>query len=84
MLMSKMVVVQEMLVGCADFNAQNGGGVTALICAARNGYTKIARLLIADGADVNAISRYGSTALMCAAKCGHTEIEKLLRDSGAV
>ena len=72
-----------MLVGCADFNAQNGGGVTALIWAARNGYTKIARLLIADGADVNAISRYGYTALMLSARKGYAEIEKLLRDAGA-
>ena len=54
----------------------------ALIYAAENGHTEIAKLLIEAGTDVNAQSHEGYTALMLASGKSHTEIVKLLIEAG--
>ena len=51
--------------------------------AARNGATRIVRLLVAHGADVNTGSEGEPTVLYCAAGHGHLETVKLLLDQGA-
>ena len=51
---------------------------TALHCAAFNGYSEIAILLINSGADVNAITKLGWTPLHIAASAGHVELASLL------
>ncbi len=52
MLMSKMVVVRKMLVGCADFNAQNADGRIALMLAAHNGHFEVVKVLLDIGAAI--------------------------------
>ncbi|MEM6427269.1 MAG: ankyrin repeat domain-containing protein [Cyanobacteria bacterium P01_D01_bin.128] len=57
---------------------------TALTYAARDGFTDIARLLIAHGADVNWIDGEGVTPLILAAHKDHIElVQLLLLDHGA-
>jgi ankyrin repeat protein len=57
---------------------------TALMYAAFNGQTAIAKLLIEAGADVNAQDKIGTSSLMFAASApGGTETVQLLLDSGA-
>lgn len=56
---------------------------TALTYAARDGFTDIARLLIAHGADVNWIDGEGVTPLILAAHKDHIELVQLLLDHGA-
>jgi len=61
-------------------------GMTALMVAAEEGYTDIAKVLIDSGADVNMRKggrNQGYTALMIAVENGHTEIVKLLLKAGA-
>jgi len=65
------------------FGKINDGGNSALIYAAEQGFTEIAKLLIIAGADVNIKNAHGYTALMFAAGKGFTEIVKLLIDAGA-
>jgi ankyrin repeat protein len=67
----------------ANVNASDNNGYTALMRAALNGHTEIARLLIAAGADVNASDNYGWTVLMCAVEYGRTEIVEILIAAGA-
>eukprot|EP00471_Norrisiella_sphaerica_P009694 CAMPEP_0184497874 /NCGR_PEP_ID=MMETSP0113_2-20130426/37621_1 /TAXON_ID=91329 /ORGANISM="Norrisiella sphaerica, Strain BC52" /LENGTH=288 /DNA_ID=CAMNT_0026885163 /DNA_START=101 /DNA_END=967 /DNA_ORIENTATION=+ len=64
-------------------NAQNVFGSSALMCAAANGNTDIAAILLDAKVDVNVQSRYGSSALSKAAVAGHGEIVKKLLESGA-
>ena len=65
----------------ADINARDNYGWTALIYAAINGYTEIARLLLSAGADVNIKANDGNTALMEAKNYNHPEIVKLLKQN---
>ncbi len=57
--------------------------MTALMWAARNGYTEIAELLIKHGAKIEAKDRDNGTALMWAALRGKTETVELLLRYGA-
>jgi ankyrin repeat protein len=81
---------------CAVKNILRGGGNanekveirpygvwTVLSMASAQGYTKIARLLMAHGADVNEGDRAGSGPLMKAAWNGHPETVRALIDGGA-
>ncbi len=58
-------------------NARDNRGFTALMTAASNGHTEMAKILIENEAYVNVQSAMGFTALMLAAH-GHTEVAKLL------
>ena len=60
------------------------GGHTALILAARGGYTEAAKTLVAAGADVNHISAGDKTSAMLIATInGHFDLAKWLLDQGA-
>lgn len=67
----------------ADVNARDGFGLTPLICAAANGKTAIARVLIEHGADVNAADEHGSTALFYFIARADAEGANLVLDHGA-
>jgi len=74
--------------GAADaaFNrTQNskGGGLTALIFAARQGDLETARILAEAGADVNQTSRYGWTPLLTATQNRHYQLAAYLLAHGA-
>ena len=54
------------------------------MCAAEDGHTETAKLLLKHGADVNAKNNsWTATAIKCATKKGHTETANLLRSYGA-
>ena len=56
---------------------------TALTYASRDGFTKIATLLVANGADINWIDGEGVTPLILASFKNHLEIVELLLNHGA-
>ena len=60
-----------------------GGGLTALVFAAREGDLESARILIAAGADVNQVTQYGWTPLLTATQNRHYELATFLLDHGA-
>lgn len=60
-----------------------GGGLTALIFAAREGDIESAKLLIEAGADVNQRSGYGWSPLLAAIHHRHYRLAKTLLDAGA-
>jgi ankyrin repeat protein len=61
----------------------NRGGMSALMFAAREGYTEALHALLKAGADVNFEDPDGSTALLVALMNGHWDAAKLLIDAGA-
>lgn len=60
-----------------------GGGLTALVFAAREGDLESARILVAAGADVNQVTQYGWTALLTATQNRHYQLATFLLDQGA-
>ncbi len=66
-----------------EVNIQNNKNGTALMLAAKNGYSNIVELLLKYGADVNLKDGRSNTALMVAAFNGHLEIVELLLAYGA-
>ncbi len=72
----------------ADFafgrlNDKDGGGLTALILAARQDCLECARALLDAGADVNQKSHYGWTPLLTATQNRHYRLGAFLLDRGA-
>ncbi len=61
----------------------DGGGLTALIYAARAGHIEAVKVLLDAGADVNQASNYGWTPLLAATQNRNYQVGKLLIDSGA-
>lgn len=62
---------------------KDGGGLTPLIYAAREGCLDCARTLIEAGADVNQVSNYGWTPLLTATQNRHYKLAAYLLDHGA-
>jgi ankyrin repeat protein len=60
-----------------------GGGLTALVYAAREGDLESARVLLTAGADVNQVTRYGWTALLTAVQNRHYALATFLLEHGA-
>ena len=60
-----------------------GGGLTALVFAARQGDIESARELIAAGADVNQVTQYGWTPLLVATQNRHYKLALFLIEKGA-
>ena len=61
----------------------DGGGLTALVFAARQGHMDCVHALVEAGADVNETTRYGWTPLLVATQNRHYQIGKYLLDHGA-
>lgn len=64
----------------ANASAHDGTGVTALMFAARDGYTDLIKTLLANGADKSAKDIKGDTALDMAVANGQSEVTQLLED----
>jgi ankyrin repeat protein len=62
---------------------KDGGGLTALVYAAREGCLECARILVEAGADVNQVTNYGWSALLTATQNRHYLLAKYLLDHGA-
>jgi ankyrin repeat protein len=62
---------------------KDGGGLTPLIYAAREGCFDCAQLLVEAGADVNQVSNYGWTPLLTATQNRHYKLADFLLDHGA-
>jgi ankyrin repeat protein len=60
-----------------------GGGLTALVFAAREGDLESTRNLITGGADVNQVTQYGWTPLLTATQNRHYVLAAFLLDHGA-
>ena len=67
----------------AGLQGAGGGGLTALVFAARQGDIQSARYLLDAGADVNQITAGGWTALLTATNNRHYQLGKLLVERGA-
>jgi len=81
-------VIQLLLDAGADINAHDdenhdSDAETALIKAAKGGYFKAVKALVARGAKVDDRNCLGETALMVAAEVGSAETVQFLLDSGA-
>jgi ankyrin repeat protein len=61
----------------------DGGGLTALVFAARQGHIDCVKLLAEAGADVNQTTRYRWTPLLVATQNRHYQIGKYLLEHGA-
>ena len=61
----------------------NGGGLTPLVFAARQGDLESARILIEAGADVNKVTQYGWTPLLTATHNRYYKLASFLLDKGA-
>lgn len=58
-------------------------GLTALMYAAREGYTEIVRILLDKEANVHVVSKHGATAFRIAVVNGRSTIIKELKKAGA-
>jgi ankyrin repeat protein len=67
----------------AGLVGRGGGGLTALVFAAREGDLESARRLIAAGADVNQQTEYGWTPLLTAVNNRNYAVARLLIEHGA-
>jgi ankyrin repeat protein len=67
----------------AGLVGRGGGGLTALVFAAREGDLESTKLLVAAGADVNQTTEYGWTPLLVATNNRHYGIAKWLVENGA-
>jgi len=67
----------------AGLVGSGGGGLTALVFAAREGDLASAKLLLDAGADINQTTEYGWTPLLAATNNRHYVLGKFLMDRGA-
>jgi ankyrin repeat protein len=69
--------------GRAPPREPDGGELTALVYAARNGNIDAARVLLEGGADVNQTTRYGWSPLLAATQNQNYQVAKYLIEHGA-
>ncbi len=67
----------------AGLVGSGGGGLTALILAAREGDLESAKLLLDKGADVNQVTEYGWSPLLTATNNRHYKLGEYLIERGA-
>jgi uncharacterized protein len=67
----------------AGLVGSGGGGLTALVLAAREGDLESAKLLVEGGADVNQTTEYGWTPLLTATNNRHYRLAEYLIEHGA-
>jgi ankyrin repeat protein len=73
----------DMDVVVAGLVGSGGGGLTAMVLAAREGDLESAKLLLAAGANVNQVTEYGWTPLLTATNNRHYQLGTLLIEHGA-
>lgn len=61
----------------------SGGGLTALVYAARQNCIECAQILLDAGADINQVTNYGWTPLLTATQNRHYKLAAMLLDRGA-
>lgn len=71
------------LSACADPNAADKSGKTALIWSAQHGLIEVVQTLLSAGADPNRVSKYGEAALRHAALRQNAQVVRLLIAGGA-
>ncbi|KAI9148849.1 Vegetative incompatibility protein [Paramyrothecium foliicola] len=76
-------IVEILLQGGADVEANNCGSLTPLSLAVKLGNVKIVQSLLTHGADMAAVDYLGLTPLCLAAVTGNTEIVNILLDKGS-
>lgn len=76
-------MVNILVKGGVDVNAQNTGGATALILASQFGQNDIAKFLIENGAIIGLADKQGKNALMWAAQSNQAELVRSLMDRDA-
>jgi uncharacterized protein len=64
-------------------NDKDGGGLTAMVLAARQDCLECVKVLIEAGADVNQVSHYGWTPLLTATQNRHYKLAAYLLEKGA-
>jgi uncharacterized protein len=74
--------VEALLKSGANVNEEGPNGMTALICAANEGFSEITKLLIDYAADKNISHTQLGNALCAAASKGHVNVIDVLLDSG--
>ena len=67
----------------AGLVGSGGGGLTALVLAAREGELESVKLLVENGADVNQVTEYGWTPLLTATNNRHYGLARYLIERGA-
>jgi ankyrin repeat protein len=76
-------VVQLLLDGSADVNAQGGWYGNALQAASAEGHRQVVEMLLNKGADVNAWGGDYGNALQAASEGGHEQVVEMLLNQGA-
>jgi ankyrin repeat protein len=71
------------LVGRRQAPVSDGGGLTALVCAARANDLESVKVLLAAGADVNQVTGYGWSPLLVATQNRYYKLGAYLLDHGA-
>jgi ankyrin repeat protein len=69
--------------GFNDNARQDGGGLTALVFAARQGDLETVKVLVDAGADVNQVTQYGWSPLLTATQNRYYKVASFLLDHGA-
>jgi len=80
--LGKTDVMEELLSGRANIDAQNKNGVTPLMIASFQGHVAAVRLLISRRANINARAKSGVTALTMATTKNRTDVAEILRQAG--
>lgn len=78
-----LVALQALGLTCAEIDARNRKGYSALMLAAYHGHVEVVRYLLNRGADANTADNGGNTVLMGAAFKGDVEVARLLVQAGA-
>lgn len=81
-----VVAVADAAAAAAAFGRQqntDGGGLTALVYAARQGDLETVKVLVEAGADVNQTTKYGWTPLLTATQNRNYKIAQFLLERGA-
>jgi ankyrin repeat protein len=79
----KVLAEQAAAFGFGGRQTFDGGGITALVLAARQDCLDCVKTLLDAGADVNQVTKYGWTALLTATQNRHYLLGKYLLDHGA-
>jgi ankyrin repeat protein len=78
-----LVSLEELADSYGQSGKKDGGGLTPLVYAAREGCFPCAEILVKSGAKVNQVTTYGWSALLTATQNRHYKMAEYLLDHGA-